>query len=142
MAASDPAESHRPATDTSEDVDESGQVNKSKSGGAVDETAPREAKEKPADSQGQTVARVDGSCVSHSEVSEVSGGGTSRATRKSADEQKPVEHMQDAPIDFEMQEKDGEETKRAGMQEHVVMYFLTSISPEAKQAWGSTLVLG
>lgn len=121
MAATDPGESPEPAPVTSEVVEKSGEINESTSEGAVHnvhDTSPRNAKENPDDTQGETLAKDDEFCVSHSEVSGESGGGTSQATRKSADEQKPVEKMKEAPTDEqrafdggEMQENDGEETK-------------------------------
>lgn len=124
MAATDAEESPKPGTFTSEDVEKSGQTSKwTVSDGAVHsvhETSPRKATENP----GDTLTRDDGPCVSRrSYVSVESSGGTSRATRKSADKPKPVENMKEAPAveqrafdACEMQENDGEETKTPGQE--------------------------
>lgn len=156
MAATDPEESPKPPTSSSEDVEISGQTNESReSGGAVHTVpeTPRKADENSGDTQGETLARDGEICVSHSRVSVESGAGASRAARKSCDEQKPVENVKDAPADEQrvldsckMQEEDDERTKtlgqETGMKTCLFMYLTTSRSPGANQNWGSTAVLG
>lgn len=128
MAATIAEESPKPPTSPSEDVETLGQTNEStESEGAVHNaggTSSSKARVNSGDTQGETLARDGVICASHSRVSvEPGGAGTNQATRKSSDEQKPVENMKDTSADeqraldsCEMEEEDDEEIKTPGQE--------------------------